>query len=168
MCSNNFSWGGGHSTLSSTVLTPGRSHRPLNHLPSEVKMYPPSFLYKILKYLNLVVCFFFFLPVSFGWCIKKEGLHRQLSGKESTCQYRRPGFDPWVGKIPWMRTWPLTPVILPEKSQGQGSLADNSPWCLKETDMITKHVSSQEQLRDLPTQFGSSLESLLSHRLSTF
>jgi len=67
-----------------------------------------------------------------------------------------------------MRKWPLTPVILPEKSQGQGSLADNSPWCRKETDMITKHVSSQEQPRDLPTQFGSSLESLLSHRLSTF
>ena len=26
-----------------------------------------------------------------------------LSGKESACQYRRCGFDPWVGKIPWIR-----------------------------------------------------------------
>ena len=26
-----------------------------------------------------------------------------LSGKESICQYRRPGFHPWVGKIPCRR-----------------------------------------------------------------
>ena len=28
---------------------------------------------------------------------------RWLSGKESTCQCRRCGFDSWVGKIPWRR-----------------------------------------------------------------
>ena len=28
-------------------------------------------------------------------------LPRWLSGKESACQCRRPGFHPWVGKIPW-------------------------------------------------------------------
>ena len=27
-------------------------------------------------------------------------------------QFRRPGFDPWVGKIPWRGTWHLTPVFL--------------------------------------------------------
>ena len=35
------------------------------------------------------------------------------SGKEPTCQYRRQkrrGFDPWVRKIPWRRTWRPTPV----------------------------------------------------------
>ena len=26
-------------------------------------------------------------------------------GKESACQSRRPGFDPWVGKILWKRKW---------------------------------------------------------------
>ena len=26
-----------------------------------------------------------------------------LSGKQSTCQCRRPGFNHWVGKIPWRR-----------------------------------------------------------------
>ena len=91
-----------------------------------------------------------------------------LSREESACQCRRLGFDPWVGKIPWIRKWPLTPVFLLEESQEQGSLEDNSPWGHKETDTITKHVSSQKKPRDLPTQFGSSLESLLSHRLSTF
>jgi len=33
----------------------------------------------------------------------KHGLPRWLSGKESACQCRRLGFDPWVGKIPWRK-----------------------------------------------------------------
>ena len=32
------------------------------------------------------------------------------------------GFDPWVGKIPWRRTWLPIPVFLPGKFQGQRSL----------------------------------------------
>ena len=28
----------------------------------------------------------------------------------------RPGFDPWVGKIPWRRAWKPTPVFLPGES----------------------------------------------------
>ena len=31
-------------------------------------------------------------------------------------------FDPWVGKIPWRRTWQTNPVFLPGKFHGQGSL----------------------------------------------
>ena len=38
-------------------------------------------------------------------------------------QSGRPGFDPWVGKIPWRRRWQLTPVFLPGKSHGWRSLA---------------------------------------------
>ena len=29
------------------------------------------------------------------------------------CQCKRHGLDPWVGKIPWIRTWQPTPVFLP-------------------------------------------------------
>ena len=29
---------------------------------------------------------------------------------------QRPGFDPWVGKIPWRRAWQPTPVFLPRES----------------------------------------------------
>ena len=36
-------------------------------------------------------------------------------------QCRRPGFAPWVGRIPWRREWLLTPGFLPGKSQGQRS-----------------------------------------------
>jgi len=32
-----------------------------------------------------------------------HGLPCWLSGKESTCQCRRGGFNPWVGKISWRR-----------------------------------------------------------------
>ena len=41
-----------------------------------------------------------------------------LSGKESTCycrEHQRPGFYPWVRKIPWRRKWQPIPVFLPGK-----------------------------------------------------
>ena len=36
--------------------------------------------------------------------------------KKFHLQCRRPGFDPWVGKIPWRRAWQPTPVLLPGES----------------------------------------------------
>ena len=45
-----------------------------------------------------------------------------------TClQRRRPGFDPWVGKIPWRREWLPTLVFLPREFHGQRSLVGYSP-----------------------------------------
>ena len=44
----------------------------------------------------------------------------------------RPGFDPWVGKIPWRREWQPAPVSLPGKSHGQRSLVGYSPRSRKE------------------------------------
>ena len=35
---------------------------------------------------------------------------------------RRPGFHPWVGKIPWRRAWHPTPVFLPGEIHRQRSL----------------------------------------------
>ena len=43
--------------------------------------------------------------------------------------------DLWVRKIPWRRKWQLIPVFLPGESHGQGSLAGDSPWSHKESDM---------------------------------
>ena len=42
-------------------------------------------------------------------------------------QCGRPGFDPWVGKIPRSRAWQPTPVFLPGESHGQRSLVGCSP-----------------------------------------
>ena len=54
-------------------------------------------------------------------------------------------FDPWVGKIPWSRRWPPTPVFLPGKSQGERSVVGYSPQGRKDLDM-TEHVHRQHFL----------------------
>ena len=57
-----------------------------------------------------------------------------LMVKNLPCQYRRykkHGFDPWVGKSPWRRTWQPTPIFLPGESHGQRSLVDYSPSVAK-------------------------------------
>ena len=41
--------------------------------------------------------------------------------------WRRPGFNPWVGKIPWSRKWKPMPVFLSGEFHGQRSLAGYSP-----------------------------------------
>ena len=68
------------------------------------------------------------------------GLPRWLSGKESTCQYRRFRFNPWVRKIPWRRKRQPTPVFLPGKPHGQRSLTGYSLWGGKRVrhDLVTK------------------------------
>ena len=35
--------------------------------------------------------------------------------------HKRHRFDPWVGKIPWRKTWQPTPVFLPEESPWTGA-----------------------------------------------
>ena len=49
-------------------------------------------------------------------------------------QCRRPGFNPWVGKVPKRRKGLPTPVFLPIESHGQRSLVGYSPWGRKELD----------------------------------
>ena len=64
------------------------------------------------------------------------------SGKEPTCQHRRCKrcrFNPWVGKIPCMKKWQPTPIILSGKSHGQWSLVGYSPYSWKESD-TTEHA----------------------------
>jgi len=51
------------------------------------------------------------------------------AGKES----RRPGFNPWVGEIPWRRDRLPTPVLWPEEFHGL-----YSPWSHKESDMTER------------------------------
>ena len=63
-----------------------------------------------------------------------------LSGKESACQFRRHGFNPWVRKIPWRKKQQLTPLFLLGKSRGQRMLVSFSPWGPKSVshDSVTK------------------------------
>ena len=68
--------------------------------------------------------------------ISSLGLPWWLRQKRICLQCRRPGFYPWVGKIPWRREWQLIPVFLPGESHSQRSLAGYSPWGHKESDKI--------------------------------
>ena len=55
----------------------------------------------------------------------------------------RPGFDPWVGKIPWRRKWQPPPVFLPGESHGWRSLVGYSPRGRKESDTTERlHFTS--------------------------
>ena len=56
----------------------------------------------------------------------------------STYQCRRHQFSSWVGKIPCRREWQPTPVFLPRKFNGQGSLPGYRPRDCKESD-TTEH-----------------------------
>ena len=56
-------------------------------------------------------------------------------------QCRRPGFDPWVGKIPWRRKWQPTPVFLPGNSHGPRSLVGYRPRGRKESDTTERLLS---------------------------
>ena len=61
---------------------------------------------------------------------RDRGFPGGARGKEPACQCRRRkrcGFDPWVEKIPWRRTWQPTPVFLLGEFHGQRSLAGYSP-----------------------------------------
>ena len=57
-----------------------------------------------------------------------------LSAKESACQCKRHGFNPWAEKIPWRRKWLPTPVFLPGKSHRQRSLGATVHEVTKELD----------------------------------
>ena len=77
---------------------------------------------------------------------RKKGLPRWLNGKES-CQCRRHRFSPWVGKTIWRRKWQPTPVFLPGKFHGQGSLVGYSPWgCKSWIQLTTKPATIRRKL----------------------
>ena len=86
------------------------------------------------------------VTLNYFYCLRfLSQLPRCLSGKEYTCQFRRHGYDSWIRKIPWRRKWQSTPVFLPGKFHGQGSLEGYSPQSCKESDM-TEELTSQLRL----------------------
>ena len=56
------------------------------------------------------------------------GFPGDSDGKESACNARDLGSNPWVRKILWRRKWQPTPVFLPGESHGQRTLAGYSLW----------------------------------------
>ena len=70
-------------------------------------------------------------PLQYSW----SSLVAQLV---NCLQCGRPGFNPWVGKIPWRRERLPTPVFLPGEFHGQRSLVGYSLQGHKESDMTEK------------------------------
>ena len=81
---------------------------------------------------------------------ERKGIPGGSDGKESTCQCRRPRFNPWVGKILWRREWLPTPVFTPRESHGQRSLD-------KEGFPQTLRILTQEKKRLLINGKGPKL-----------
>ena len=84
---------------------------------------------------------------------KYHGLPRWLSGKESACQCRRRGFDPWARKIPWRRKWQTPSTILAWKTpwtEAPGRLQSMGwqswTWLTEYTHMHTQQIPWTEWL----------------------
>ena len=92
-------------------------------------------------------------PIDLRWGPKGQGsgFGQQLSKTLVGLQSGRPGFNPWVGKIPWRRKCQPTPVLLPGKSHGWRSLVGYSPWGHKESDTTERfHFVKKLKLHILP------------------
>ena len=89
--------------------------------------------------------------------------------KESACQcrrYKRRGFDPWVGKIPWRIAWQPTLVFLPGESHGQKSLMGRSPWSHKELDIteVTYYACKLRRRMEEHRNNNKEAESIRKHK----
>ena len=98
---------------------------------------------EILMFSNIIVLLYIFLFKSVNnWYIYMHhiefvyvykfsiffGLLWWLSGKESSCQCRRCGFNHWVRNIPWRRKWQPIPVFLPRNPMDKASGMLQSIW----------------------------------------
>ena len=81
-------------------------------------------------------------------CYQAHCFPKWLIGKESVCQWKRRGFNLWIGKTPWRRKWQPTLVFLPGKSHGQRSLVGYCPWGRKRVrhDLATKTTTTSSLL----------------------
>ena len=91
----------------------------------------------------------------FKQALRKKRASRVAQRVKNRLQCRRPGFDPWVGKIPWRREGLPTPVFWPGEFHGL-----YNPWGHKESG-TTEWLShfKEEERKDKETgtilQFGT-------------
>ena len=95
----------------------------------------------------MCVCVYIYMYILYIWNIP------WWLRRNSVClQCRRPGFDPWVKKIPWRRKWRPTPVLSPGKFHKQRSLVGYCPWGCKELDTTEwLHLLTLAAAKSCPT-----------------
>ena len=112
-------------------------HGCINHYHNQVTIFPKDFLCPIVVYPPIS---FFSLSRSLSLYIWEflissyTGLPWWLRRLKIHLQFWKPGFDPWVGKIPWRREWLPTLVFWPGESHGQRSLVGCSARGHKKLD----------------------------------
>ena len=74
-------------------------------------------------------------------CSSKPGYFPGGSNGSVCLQCGRPGFDPWIQKIPWRRKWQPTPVVLPQRI----------PW-MEEPGRLQVHGGLKTVLYNLATK----------------
>ena len=78
---------------------------------------------------------------------------RVVAQRSRNClQRRRPGFNPWVGKIPRRKAWQPTPVFLSGKSHGQRSLVGYIVHGVAKSQTRLKRLSAHTQMPTLCSQ----------------
>ena len=105
-------------------------------------------------------------------CKRLESEHSltgAVSGQSPACQCRRRkrrGFNPWIRKIPWRRTWQSTPVFLPGVPHGWRCLVGYSPWGPKASNMTEVNERTCSQTSQRQRQTSSQWVLLLATHLS--
>ena len=84
----------------------------------------------------------------------KTELLRWLRWLRICLQCRRPGFDPWIGKIPWRRKLQPTPAFLPGEFHEQRNLAGYSPWGRRESDTTKRSTLYRKEAVDMDVVWG--------------
>ena len=82
--------------------------------------------------------------------ISNEGFHGSSAGKESAWR-GRPGFNPWIGKIPWRREWLHIPTFWPGEFHGlyspQGHKeSDTNEWLSHQTRSSTEQTCTKASI----------------------
>ena len=83
-------------------------------------------------------------PLDKGWATHSSvlGLPWCLRCYRTPLQYRGPGLDTWVGKIPWRRTWQPTSIFLPGESSWTEEPGESKGSQRVRHDWVTKHSTA--------------------------
>ena len=65
------------------------------------------------------------------------------------------GFNPWVRKVPWRRTWQPTPAFFPGESHGQRRLLTKSWTQLKQLSVHTGIEGPSQRTENELSKFSS-------------
>ena len=92
---------------------------------------------------------FFETPHTFWNIYINDRLPCGSDSKEPACQRRRPGFNPWVSKIPWRKKWQPTPVFLHGQRSLAGHKESDTTWATNCINDTYPHNITQEDLSSL-------------------